>query len=257
MEILYFTVAVFSTIIGSSVGLGGGVIIKPVLETLSEYSLPTVNLLSSSTIFVMSIVTVFYQLKKKDKINPKNTIVVALGSIIGGVIGQKIMDIIAKKGINMGMVSNIQNIILIVILIIIFIYMKNKDNIRTHNINNIVLIGFLGIFLGAISAFLGIGGGPLNVAAFTILFSMSANEAARNSIIVIFFSQGSKILSVALTTGFSGYKLEMLPLMMAGGVIGGIVGYRINKSVSEKNIITIFDTVLISIVLLNVYNIFK
>ena len=44
---------------------------------------------------------------------------------------------------------------------------------------------------------------------------------------------------------------------MIGGVIGGIVGYRINKSVSEKNIITIFDTVLIIIVLLNVYNIFK
>ena len=62
---------------------------------------------------------------------------------------------------------------------------------------------------------------------------------------------------MALTTGFSSYKLEMLPLMMIGGVIGGIVGYRINKSVSEKNIITIFDTVLIIIVLLNVYNIFK
>ena len=126
MEILYFIVAVFSTIIGSSVGLGGGVIIKPVLETLSDYSLPTVNLLSSSTIFVMSIVTVFYQLKKKDKINLKNTIVVALGSIVGGVIGQNIMDIIAKKGINMEIVSNIQNIILIIILIIVFIYMKNK-----------------------------------------------------------------------------------------------------------------------------------
>ncbi|GAA0865001.1 Sulfite exporter TauE/SafE [uncultured Clostridium sp.] len=257
MEILYFIVAAFSTIIGSSVGLGGGVIIKPVLETLSDYSLPTVNLLSSSTIFVMSIVTVVYQLKKKDKINLKNTIVVALGSMVGGVIGQKIMNFMAKKGINMEIVSNIQNIILIVILIIVFIYMKNKDNIKNYNINNILLIGFLGIFLGSISAFLGIGGGPLNVAAFTILFSMSTNEAARNSIIVIFFSQGSKILSVALTTGFSSYKLEMLPLMMAGGVIGGIVGYRINKSVSEKNIIKIFDTVLISIVLLNVYNIFK
>lgn len=257
MEILYFLIAIISTIIGSAAGIGGGVIIKPALDALSKYSLPTVNLLSSSTIFIMSIVTVFYQLKKKNKINSKNTIIVAIGSIIGGVIGQKIMTLLTSSSININIINNVQSVMLIILLLIVFIYMKNKRNIKTYNINNITLIGLLGLFLGAISAFLGIGGGPMNVAAFTILFSMSANEAARNSIIVIFFSQGSKILSIALTTGFSNYKLEMLPIMLIGGVLGGIIGYRLNKSVSEKNIVKIFNTVLIAIVILNVYNIFK
>lgn len=257
MEILYFLIAIISTIIGSAAGIGGGVIIKPALDALSKYSLPTVNLLSSSTIFIMSIVTVFYQLKKKNKINSKNTIIVAIGSIIGGVIGQKIMTLLTSSIININIINNVQSVMLIILLLIVFIYMKNKSNIKTYNINNITLIGLLGLFLGAISAFLGIGGGPMNVAAFTILFSMSANEAARNSIIVIFFSQGSKILSIALTTGFSNYKLEMLPIMLIGGVLGGIIGYRLNKSVSEKNIVKVFNTVLIAIVILNVYNIFK
>lgn len=257
MQILYFLVAIISTIIGSSVGIGGGVIIKPALDALSSYSLPTVNLLSSSTIFVMSIVTVFYQLKKKDKINPKNTIVVATGSIIGGIVGQKIMNLLLSTGINISIINNIQSIMLILILLIVFLYMKNKEKVKTYNINNILIIGILGLVLGAISAFLGIGGGPINVAAFTILFSMSANEAARNSILVIFFSQGAKIFSIAATTGFSSYNLEMLPIMLVGGVMGGILGYRLNKSVSEKNIIKIFNIVLISIILLNIYNIFK
>lgn len=257
MQILYFLVAIISTIIGSSAGIGGGVIIKPALDALSSYSLPTVNLLSSSTIFVMSIVTVFYQLKKKDKTNPKNTIVVAIGSIIGGIVGQKIMDLLVSTGINMSIINNLQSIMLILILLIVFVYMKNKDKIKTYNINNVLIIGFLGLVLGSISAFLGIGGGPMNVAAFTILFSMSANEAARNSIIVIFFSQGAKILSIAATTGFSSYNLEMLPIMLVGGIMGGIFGYRLNKSVSEKNIIKIFNIVLLAIILLNVYNIFK
>ncbi|MCH1967909.1 TSUP family transporter [Paraclostridium sordellii] len=257
MEILYFLIAIISTIIGSAAGIGGGVIIKPALDALSKYSLPTVNLLSSSTIFIMSIVTVFYQLKKKNKINSKNTIIVAIGSIIGGVIGQKIMTLLTSSKTNINIINNVQSVMLIILLLIVFIYMKNKSNIKTYNINNITLIGLLGLFLGAISAFLGIGGGPMNVAAFTILFSMSANEAARNSIIVIFFSQGSKILSIALTTGFSNYKLEMLPIMLIGGVLGGIIGYRLNKSVSEKNIVKVFNTVLIAIVILNVYNIFK
>ena len=257
MEILYFLIAIISTIIGSAAGIGGGVIIKPALDALSKYSLPTVNLLSSSTIFIMSIVTVFYQLKKKNKINSKNTIIVAIGSIIGGVIGQKVMTLLTSSRININIINNVQSVMLTIFLLIVFIYMKNKSNIKTYNINNITLIGLLGLFLGAISAFLGIGGGPMNVAAFTILFSMSANEAARNSIIVIFFSQGSKILSIALTTGFSNYKLEMLPIMLIGGILGGIIGYRLNKSVSEKNIVKVFNTVLIAIVILNVYNIFK
>lgn len=257
MEILYFLIAIISTIIGSAAGIGGGVIIKPALDALSKYSLPTVNLLSSSTIFIMSIVTVFYQLKKKNKINSKNTIIVAIGSIIGGVIGQKVMTLLTSSRININIINNVQSVMLIILLLIVFMYMKNKSSIKTYNINNITLVGLLGLFLGAISAFLGIGGGPMNVAAFTILFSMSANEAARNSIIVIFFSQGSKILSIALTTGFSNYKLEMLPIMLIGGVLGGIIGYRLNKSVSEKNIVKVFNTVLIAIVILNVYNIFK
>lgn len=257
MQIIYFLVALFSTILGSSAGLGGGIIIKPVLDSLGDYALPTINLLSSSTIFIMSIVTVFYQLKKKDKINPKNTIVVATGSVVGGIIGQKLMNFILSKDINIGLINNIQSIIIIILLISVFLYMRNKDNIKSYKINNILAIGLLGLFLGAISAFLGIGGGPINVAAFTILFSMTANEAARNSILVIFFSQGSKIISIAATTGFSSYKLDMLPYMLVGGVFGGIIGYKINKSVSEKSIIKIFNSVTLSIILLNLYNIFK
>ncbi|EQK49639.1 MULTISPECIES: sulfite exporter TauE/SafE family protein [Paraclostridium] len=257
MQIIYFLVALFSTILGSSAGLGGGIIIKPVLDSLGDYALPTINLLSSSTIFIMSIVTVFYQLKKKDKINPKNTIVVATGSVVGGIIGQKLMSFILSKDINIGLINNIQSIIIIILLISVFLYMRNKDNIKSYKINNILAIGLLGLFLGAISAFLGIGGGPINVAAFTILFSMTANEAARNSILVIFFSQGSKIISIAVTTGFSSYNLDMLPYMLVGGVLGGIIGYKINKAVSEKSIIKIFNSVTLSIILLNLYNIFK
>ena len=257
MQIIYFLVALFSTILGSSAGLGGGIIIKPVLDSLGDYALPTINLLSSSTIFIMSIVTVFYQLKKKDKINPKNTIVVATGSVVGGIIGQKLMSFILSKDINIDLINNIQSIIIIILLISVFLYMRNKDNIKSYKINNILAIGLLGLFLGAISAFLGIGGGPINVAAFTILFSMTANESARNSILVIFFSQGFKIISIAVTTGFSSYNLDMLPYMLVGGVLGGIIGYKINKAVSEKSIIKIFNSVTLSIILLNLYNIFK
>lgn len=51
MVLIYFLVALLSTICGSIDGLGGGVIIKPVLDFLGDYNIETIGVLSASTIF--------------------------------------------------------------------------------------------------------------------------------------------------------------------------------------------------------------
>ena len=51
----------------------------------------------------------------------------------------------------------------------------------------------IGVFLGIISSFLGIGGGTSNVAVLFFFFSMEAKEAAKNSLYIIIFSQISSI----------------------------------------------------------------
>lgn len=254
--IIYFLVAIVATTIGAAAGIGGGVIIKPVLDAVSSFSLPTVNLLSSSTIFIMSIVSIGKQLMKKDKIDIKRTTIIAGGSILGGIVGQKLLKVLVLKVPNKTLIMNIQSIMLIILLLFVFLYMNKSDKFKKYNLKSSFVILILGVILGAIAAFLGIGGGPINVAIFTIFFNMEARDAARNSIVVILFSQGAKILSIACTTGFSSYNLSVLPVMLIGGVLGGFIGYRLNKTISEKNILKIFNSVLILIVLLNIYNIF-
>lgn len=51
MVLIYFLVALLSTICGSMAGLGGGVIIKPVLDFLGDYNIETIGVLSACTIF--------------------------------------------------------------------------------------------------------------------------------------------------------------------------------------------------------------
>ena len=51
MVLIYFLVALLSTICGSIDGLGGGVIIKPVLDFLGDYNIETIGVLSACTIF--------------------------------------------------------------------------------------------------------------------------------------------------------------------------------------------------------------
>lgn len=256
MEILYFLLATIATTIGGAAGIGGGIVIKPVLDAVSSYSLPTINLLSSATIFTMAIVSIIKQILKKDRIDIKRTIAIVIGSIIGGVIGEKILKILVSMDKHSNSVSILQSAMLIALLIGVIFYMKIKGKIKKRNLNSSLIIAIIGVILGSIAAFLGIGGGPINVAIFTTFFSMDAKEAARNSIIVILFSQGAKILSIATTTGFSSYNLRALPVMIIGGIIGGFLGYRLNKRASENTIIKIFNITMILIIFISAYNIY-
>ena len=254
MIIICFLIAIIATTIGASSGIGGGVIIKPVLESFNMFDLKTVTLLSSITIFSMAVVSLVKQIKMKDPINFKTTVTIALGSTLGGVLGEKLLKFMLSLSSNSKGVSILQSLILIFLLAVVYVYINHKDKLKEFKVKSLILIFVVGLILGALASFLGIGGGPINVAIFALLFSMNTKDAARNSIILIFFSQGAKILSIALTTGFSSYNLKVMPYMIVGGVLGGFLGYKLNKSVSDKFITRLFNIVLIFIILVNIYN---
>ena len=112
-----------------------------------------------------------------------------------------------------------------------------------------------GLALGALSAFLGIGGGPVNVAVLCMLFTMDIKEAAAVSIFIILFSQLSKLASIALTTG--PYDYGILLYMIPAGVAGGLIGPVLRRKLPHRAVEVIFTVVVAAIVLLNVFNIFK
>lgn len=253
MVLIYFLVALLSTICGSMAGLGGGVIIKPVLDFLGDYNIETIGVLSACTIFSMALVSVIKQLSYKSKIDIKNTGLLGIGSVIGGLLGQKLLTFILKI-VQGRIVSLVQSGILALLLIFVYIYMNNKEKFKSYKIDNFILSTIIGIFLGLIAAFLGIGGGPINVAFFTIFFSMEAKNAARDSVLIILFSQASKLLTIAFGTGFSGYDLSMLPYMIFGGVLGGFIGAKFNRIFSNEIILRVFNTITILIIGLNIYN---
>ncbi len=50
--IVYFLIILFATIVGAGAGMGGGVIIKPTLDLISDYNVVTISFLSSVTVFL-------------------------------------------------------------------------------------------------------------------------------------------------------------------------------------------------------------
>jgi len=253
--ILYFLISVAATLAGSMTGMGGGVIIKPMLDIINEFDVATIGVLSSMTVLSMTLVSVWTQVRQGVVFNLDITIPLAIGSVLGGSIGQYLLVELISVLNNNRLVLLVQNAILGTLVIGVFFYMLNRSKISTLEIKSIVLVVTTGIFLGAVSAFLGIGGGPLNVSLLIILFSLDIKTATICSVIIIMFAQLSNLFQVAANTGFRVYDLSMLLPMIIGATIGGFIGSWLNKRLSEKTIGICFNGVQVLVFVFCIYNI--
>lgn len=256
-NLIYFLLAISATAVGSLSGMGGGVIIKPLMDALGGYDVQTIGVISSITVFIMAIVSVLKQMKSKMKIPFKTAIPLAVGSVAGGFIGQKSLDFIIHALKANSITTMVQNVVLAVLILCVIIYMKNKHRIKGKNLDGVFTSLAVGVFLGFCSSFLGIGGGPINVALIIYLFSFDTKTATVCSLITILFAQISKLCTTALTTGFAVFDLSVVPFMAVGAVLGGLIGASLNKKCSEKNVEKAFNGVQILVLVITVFNISK
>ncbi len=115
----------------------------------------------------------------------------------------------------------------------------------------------IGVFLGILSSFLGIGGGPINLVILFFFFSMTTKVAAENSLYVIFFSQLASLLSSLATRSVPDFQVITLIFMVVGGIAGGAFGRKVNKKIEDKTVDKLFIGLMVLIILINIYNIIK
>ena len=87
---------------------------------------------------------------------------------------------------NENFVGMVQAIVLIGVTGITFVYTIFKKKIHTLTLNNAAVCVIVGLVLGIMSSFLGIGGGPINLMVLGFLFSMSTKESALASLYCVF-----------------------------------------------------------------------
>lgn len=252
--ILYIIIIFLACTVGAVVGIGGGVIIKPLLDFIGIHSVETVGFISTCAVFAMSISSSIKHIRAKTPIKQKVVLLISAGSIFGGIIGNEIFDFVLAN-LNSNMVKGIQAVIIAAFIIFVILYVNAKD-IKSYNIKNPAAIVFTGLLLGLMSAFLGIGGGPINTTFLVLLFSFTLKESAVYSVAIIFFSQLSQLITIFINNQFEPYK-EYTPIIliaMAVSVVGGLIGSQLNKKLSNKAITKIFSVVLIVVAVINIYN---
>lgn len=255
--VVYFLIAIGATTVGSLTGMGGGVIIKPLMDVLHGFDVQTIGVLSSITVFSMSVVSIGKQIIAKTEIPYQTAIPLAVGSVAGGMAGERLLQAIIRALQANSAVTVVQNVVLGLLILAVFLYMKNKDHIKGFELKGIPVSLLVGVFLGICSSFLGIGGGPINVALIIFLFSVPTKTATVCSLVTILFAQISKLSLVALGAGFGAYDLSIAPVMVVGAIAGGFIGASLNKKISEKAVEKAFNGVQLLVLAIAVFNIIR
>lgn len=202
-NLLFLVVSLLASTVGSICGIGGGIIIKPVLDLLGLASVPAISFLSGCAVLSMSCYSVGKGLLAGDGgVELRSGTPLAIGAAAGGVAGKQMFTAIKSLFANPNGVGAVQAACLTVITLGTLLYTLKRKSISTHRISSPVLCGVIGLALGICSSFLGIGGGPINLVALGFFFSMETKTAAANSLYIILFSQAASLLMTIRTFGF-------------------------------------------------------
>lgn len=252
---IYLLVSFLASVIGAICGIGGGVIIKPVLDLCGLASVSTISFLSGCTVLSMSLYSVGKNLTSgESKVDMKTGTPLALGGAVGGILGKQMFSAVKAMFANPNTVGAVQAACLALLTIGTLIYTICKSRIKTRQITSLWVCLVIGLALGILSSFLGIGGGPFNLVILFYFFSMDTKTAAQNSLYIILFSQVTSLLTTLLTRSVPDFQWMALLFMVAGGIGGGVVGRMLNKKLDNAAVDKLFMGLMAVIILISVYN---
>ncbi len=253
--ILYFIVIVLANTVGAVSGMGGGVIIKPIFDFIGAHDVAAISFYSATAVFTMSVISTTRQLTSGRKFNWEIVSWVSVGAVLGGSFGNLAFEAFFSWFGNKDIVQLIQ--IALTMGTLIFAFMYTKYNWKNFQFTHVIWYFSCGLILGFLAILLGIGGGPINVSLLMLLFSISIKDATVYSICTILFSQFAKLLTIALTTGFSRYDLTILWFVIPAAIIGGLLGAKLSNVLSPEKVTIVFQSVILLVLFINLYNAYQ
>lgn len=257
MLAIVFAIAFFASTIGAICGIGGGIIIKPVMDAVGAADVATINFLSGCTVLSMTCYSVIKSKVSGDsKIDPKIDTPLAVGAAVGGLAGRQMFSAVASFFGDANIAGAVQAGTLMLVTVGTLLYTLNKEKIATRNVAGAIPCVAIGLVLGISSSFLGIGGGPINLVVLFYFFTMSTKRAAQSSLYIILFSQAASTIA-AVAGGVSNLDVALLAGMAVCGILGGIAGRAVNKHINDAAVDKLFCCLMVAIILISGFNVVR
>ena len=127
-----FVICFSASVVGAICGIGGGVIIKPILDALGLFDVTTISFLSGCTVLSMTAYSVIRNLISKTlHVSWKTVFPLALGAAVGGLIGKWTFDYIKACSGHPNRVGAVQAACLMAVMIGTLTYTVRKDKVNT------------------------------------------------------------------------------------------------------------------------------
>jgi uncharacterized protein len=222
-------------ILGSMIGLGGGIIVVPILTFLGFP--PTVaasnSLFAALSNAVASTITYSKQKRIEFSLGLKLGLLTIPGTILGAVISSDIS-------------SEIFKILFGIILIFssVYIFLRKKLETKEKILSKQMIIFAIGasFFAGIISSFFGIGGGIIFVPLMVVGMGMAMKRAAPTSQLILLFASFSGVV-VHSVLGHPDFL--QAGLLAIGSFFGGLVGARLSLDVKERYLQILVSSVIL------------
>lgn len=255
--ISFFIISLLASVVGAICGIGGGVIIKPLLDSFGILDVKTISFLSGCTVLAMSVYSfAVSKIKGESLVDMKVGTPLAVGAAAGGILGKNLFQALIGS-LEQNHVGAIQAGCLLALTLGTLLYTIYKNKINTLHVDNMAVCLLVGIFLGILSSFLGIGGGPINLVVLFYFFSMPTKTAAQNSLYIILFSQITSLINTVVSASVPDFSVPLLILMVSGGILGGFFGKKINRKIDEHRVDQLFMGLMAVIIGVNIYNIYR
>ena len=223
-------------VLGSIIGLGGGIIIVPILTFLGF----SPALTASNSIFavfsnaIASSISYAKQRRIEYSIGLRLGLLSIPGTIVGAFVSSDITPTLFK-------------ILFALILISASIYIFSKRKIEPKNYNLSKQIMILAIaasfFAGIISGLFGVGGGIIFVPLMVLAMGLSMKKAAPTSQFILLFASGTALITHTLLGHPDFYQALLLSI---GAFVGGLVGARLSLEIKENSLKILISIVMIA-----------
>ncbi len=235
-ELWLIPVGFVAGVLGSMIGLGGGIIVVPVL-TFAGFG---PSLAVSNSLFAAfsnaAASTISYSRQKRIEysIGLKLGLLAIPGTVLGALISSDVAPEVFK--ILFG---------LVLISCSIYIFLRKKIETKEQNYSKQIMILAIGgsFFAGIISSFFGIGGGIIFVPLMVVAMGMGMKNAAPTSQFILLFVSFSGLV----THSFLGHPdFYQALLLSAGAFAGGLIGARLSLEIKERSLQILVSVVIIA-----------
>jgi len=222
-------------VLGSMIGLGGGIIVVPVLTFMG---FPPTAAASNSLFAALSNATastISYSRQKRIEfsLGLKLGLLSIPGTILGAILSTDVSPDIFKILFGFVLIASAA-----------YIFFRKKIETREKTLSKQMMLFAVGasFFAGIISSFFGIGGGIIFVPLMVIGMGMTMKKAAPTSQLILLFASLSGVIVHSILGHPDFLQAGFLAI---GSFIGGLAGARISIHVKER-----YLKILVSVVIL-------